>query len=357
MGKPPKKFSKPQKLISVSIKNVKIAFYVYPTAFQQPGGGEVQLLKTKEYLEKAGMNIKLFDPWKDHVSSFDIIHVFGSVKEALPMMEIAHAYGVKLVLSTICWYNWQAAWHTYPQFKKRALSVLRHAAKVFFPFIHSKRKRMMQIADALLPNSKSEAWQLKRFFGRKHGIYIIPNGVDKEFAEPQKVTRKVLVVCVGRIEPRKNQLKMIRALKGIGINLIFVGCSVTPHEDYYNQCREEGKEFLFLSHQNHEELKSIYASAKVFLLASHLETPGLAALEAGLAGANIVITQYGATQEYFEDMVYYVDPNNLQEIRHGVLDAIEAESNSLLKEHILKNYTWDKVAEKTIQAYEYVLME
>lgn len=72
---------------------MKVAFYVYPTAFQNPGGGEVQLLKTKEALEKLGVPIKLFDIWNDRLRDFDILHVFGSVKDALPMMEEAKRVG------------------------------------------------------------------------------------------------------------------------------------------------------------------------------------------------------------------------------------------------------------------------
>ena len=67
----------------------KVAFYVYPTAFQSQGGGEVQLMKTKAALEQLGVSVKLFDTWNDKLENFDILHVFGSVKDCLPMMEVA----------------------------------------------------------------------------------------------------------------------------------------------------------------------------------------------------------------------------------------------------------------------------
>ncbi len=143
---------------------MKIAFYVYPTAFQSPGGGEVLLLKTKEYLEKEGVSVKLFDPWNDKLTDFDIFHVFGSVKEALPMLELAHRLGVKTVLTTVCWYSWKSSWGTAGSLFARAGAVMRHAAKVFLPFVPSERKRMLEVSDCLIPNSMSEASQLRRFF-------------------------------------------------------------------------------------------------------------------------------------------------------------------------------------------------
>ena len=166
---------------------MRVLFYVYPTAFQSPGGGEVQLLQTKKHLEPLGVSVKLFDPWHDKLKDFDILHTFGSVKDCLPVMEAAHGQGVKNVLSTICWYSWRSAWHTYEEAKLRFLSVARHAAKTFFPFVPSQRKRMMEISDLLLPNSQTEADQLVSYFGvAKDKIISVPNGVDLSFADGKR---------------------------------------------------------------------------------------------------------------------------------------------------------------------------
>ncbi|MDD5226949.1 MAG: glycosyltransferase, partial [Candidatus Omnitrophica bacterium] len=225
---------------------MKVAFYVYPTAFQNPGGGEIQLLKTQQSLRDLGLEVKLFDPWQDKLESFDILHTFGSVKEALPMMEAAKRAGVKNVLSTICWYSWRSAWGNYGPLSTRLLAVLRHAAKVFFPFIPSARKQMMDVADVLMPNSESEAGQLKRFFRiPSKKIAVIPNAADPSFlvARPELFIEKYgirdFILCVGRIEPRKNQLGIIRALKNIMTPLVFVGDPLPDYPDYYQLCRNE----------------------------------------------------------------------------------------------------------------------
>ena len=46
----------------------------------------------------------------------------------------------------------------------------------------------------------------------------------------------------------------------------------------------------------------------MFALPSWFETPGLAALEAALAGCSVVITPFGSTREYFGDLVEYARP-------------------------------------------------
>lgn len=344
---------------------MKIAFYVYPTAFQNPGGGEVQLLKTKQYLEAEGLSVKLFDPWTDKLESFDILHTFGSVKDALPMMEAAKSAGIKNVLSTICWYSLRSAWGNYGSLKSRTIAALRHAAKVFCPFVPSARKRMMDIADVLIPNSESESNQLEHFFQvPSKKIRVIPNAVDAVFAgaKPDDFIKKFgfrdFVLCVGRIEPRKNQLGMIRALNGAQVPFVVIGDPVKHYPDYYQRCRQEaGSNIHFLGGLPHDSelLRSAYAACDTFLLASWLETPGLAALEAGLAGAKLVITREGAAREYFQDFALYVDPENPSDILAKTLDAVKRPKDALLQGHIRQNFLWENTAKKTLETYRNLL--
>jgi len=344
---------------------MKVAFYVYPVAFQSPGGGEILLLKTREYLEKEGLSVKLFDPWNDKLRDFDILHTFGSVKDSLRMMRTAAQLSVKNVLSTICWYSWKSAWGTYPSFSGRSISLVRQATKSFFPFMPSQRKEMMSCADILLPNSESEARQLKSFFKvSEEKIMMVPNAVDESFAKASpdafisKFGLKDFILCVGRIEPRKNQLNVIRALKGISQSVVIIGDYVPYYKAYYDQCRKEaGNKVHFLGGFSHESpmLASAYAACNTFLLATWLETPGLAALEAALAGAKVVITREGATREYFQKYVRYVSPDNLEEIRKEVQASYNSPLTLDLKNHIQSRFLWDRAAKLNIKAYERVL--
>ncbi len=341
---------------------MKIAFYVYPTAFQNIGGGEILLLKTKEHLEKLGVSVKLFDTWTDRLGDFDLLHVFGSVKDALPMMEEAKLAGIKIVLSTICWYSWKSAWGTYGSWVSRVAAVARHAAKVGLPFIPSERKRMMEIADILIPNSDMEARQLCRYFCvPKDKIRMIPNGTELCFAEAKpdafvaKYGLKDFVLCVGRIEPRKNQLNLVRALKGTKVQLVIIGKSVSPYKKYYEAClREAGPNVHFLGGLPHgsELLMSAYAACDTFVLPTWLETPGLAALEAGLAGAKVVITREGSTREYFEDLVEYVSPGDPGDIRRKIQKALQSSKTDALRQRIRSFYSWDLIAKQNLDVYK-----
>ena len=93
----------------------------------------------------------------------------------------------------------------------------------------------------------------------------------------------------------------------------------------------------------------------LFASRSNFETPGLVALEAGLAGCNIVITNQGSTKEYFRNHAFYVNPSSITDLKKQLKIAFEQPKSSELKKIILENYTWDKVAEETLRAYRQII--
>ncbi|MDP8299901.1 MAG: glycosyltransferase family 4 protein [Candidatus Tantalella remota] len=344
---------------------MKVAFYAYPSAFQNPGGGEIQLLKTMEYLRKAGVEVKKFDQWNDKLEDYDVLHVFGSVKMCVGLMNTARNKNVKVALSPIFWSSFKRALHESGSIRTKMELFLRHLAKMVFPKMPSGRRKTMTIADILFPNSEMEKEQLMRLFDiPEEKIYVVPNGVDARFkdADPKLFTDKYgikdFVLYSGRIEPRKNQLNFIRAMKRTGKPAVFIGDAVSDYKEYYSECRKEAPDNMhFLGRLEHDSdiLASAYAACDVFVLTSWFETPGLCALEAALAGAKVVITPEGSTREYFKDMVIYARPDDIEEISSSMEEAFGSAVTPELKEHVLENYIWDRVASRTKQGYEKIL--
>jgi glycosyltransferase involved in cell wall biosynthesis len=340
---------------------VKILFNVYPSAFQTPGGGEVQLMKTKEYLSRLGVDVGLFDQWKDSLEGCDIFHTFGSVKDSLSIQQAAKSSGAITALSTICWYDLRSAYYTYQDFRRRTLSLARHFAKLFVPLTPSMRKSLMHVSDILFPNSILEAQQLIRYFHiPKDRIFVVPNGVDERFlnADPTPFIKeyglKDFILFVGRIEPRKNQLTFVRAMQDTKQTIVFLGGALPDYEAYYAQCKKEASpNMYFLDAVGHNDplLASAYAACNTFVLPSWFETPGLSALEAAMAGAKVVITDGGCTSEYFGDRVHYVQPHDQRDIRRVTLEVFDQAKDNRLKEYVRREYSWTRVAEKTSEGY------
>lgn len=344
---------------------MKVLFFVYPWAMQSPGGGEIMLLKTKAALEKEGVYVKLFNQWEDKLNNYDILHVFGGVKDCLGVMLTAKAMGIKVALSPIYWSTFQRAFFEDANPRKKAEIILRHLAKVALPTMPSARRKMCLCADLLLPNSLLEAEQVSRLFSiSPKKMQVIPLGVDESFANSQKnifeekYGIRDFALSAGRIEPRKNQLNLIRALKNSGLTLVFIGNPVPEFKEYYQKCRKlADKNTYFIDRIEHNDplLASAYAACKVFVLQGWFETPGLAALEAGLAGAKLAVTKAGATKEYFGDYAEYFNPGSSQSIRKAVLAALKKPDNSGLAQQIKNHYLWKHTAQETIKAYKSLL--
>ncbi len=331
------------------------------TALDAPGGGEIQLLAMVKHLPEVGVNARLWRPWEDRLQDSDMIHVFGSLREHVPTVLAARARGVRVVVSPIAWYELASYWREPTGLPRRLAACGNHLMRSAFPGVGSWRRTLYHAADLLLPNSHAEAQQLVRCFGvPADRIRVVPNGAEEGFAnaDPTPFAKLVgerrFVLCCGRIEPRKNQLAVIRALDEADIPLVILGDPVPGHEHYYGACREAaGRHVRFVPRLDPHDplLSSAYAAAACVVLASWYETPGLVALEAGMSGVPLVVPDCGATREYFAGHAKYINGGDLPGIRRAVQGALLSPRDPALAEHIRRNFTWRIAAQLTCQTY------
>ena len=99
------------------------------------------------------------------------------------------------------------------------------------------------------------------------------------------------------------------------------------------------------------DMANAYAAARTHALVSFYETPGLASLEAVLAGATIVATDRGSPREYFGDSAFYCQPTDLGSIKAALSAAYAAKPDPALKQRVLSEYSWARTAAATIEGY------
>ena len=210
-------------------------------------------------------------------------------------------------------------------------------------------------AGMLLPNSESEYRRLVADFGIDKNYRVVPNGVNLEEFQPVEDQQRDIVLCVARIEGRKNQLNLIEALNGTGLSLYIVGRPADNQKDYYRKCRAAaGPNVRFTGYVSEEELKRLYHRCKVHALPSWFETTGLSSLEAAMMGSNVVVTDRGDVLDYFGDQAWYCDPADPASIRAAVVDAFSSPWRSELSKLICDKFNWAEAARATVQAYSYV---
>ncbi|MFQ3611730.1 MAG: glycosyltransferase family 4 protein [Fimbriimonadales bacterium] len=320
------------------------------------GGAEVQALQTASALQELGVPVEILHPFTREVG--DIVHAFSSYREYYSIQHYCKQRGKKFILSTIFYRDISSVAKRVRYYLDTKLTTSRKVRRT---------RSLFRNSDLLLPNSRTEAEQVHRLFRVPHSkISVVPNGVEARFAQAdpslfRKETgiKEPFVLNVGRIEQRKNQLRLIQALRGTKIPLVHIGHAVDS--DYQALCKEiAGDEVYFLPPIPHESplLASAYSACRVFALPSILETPGLSALEAGVAGARIVVTPYGGAREYFGDFAFYPNPTSVKDIREAILQAWEATIDTHAQsQYLLQNFEWKVVAQRTLECYHRVLAE
>src|SRR5690606_5225507 len=163
-------------------------------------------------------------------------------------------------------------------------------------------EKILSKTDLLLPNSISEYNRLKLKYKFNTDYMVVPNAVSKDFYKKINLSQKQeTVLCIARIELVKNQLNLIKAIRGTDIKLKLIGKPAPNHKKYYEECKRLATDnIIFLGQLDKGEVINELKQAKVHVLPSFFETTGLSSMEALALGCNIVITKKGDAKEYFD---------------------------------------------------------
>jgi glycosyltransferase involved in cell wall biosynthesis len=365
---------------------MKVLFQSRTTLFSAPGGDTVQLLKTREYLEKMGVEVDIAEELEPDVSAYDLVHVFNLMRaqEAWIQVRSAKRQGKPVALSTI--------YGLYTEYEQKARGglfglIARHSGPYMLEYLkiaarcvtsgelhkgalavlgqgyYRTLKKIVSRVDVFLPNSDSEMARVAREMKLVDPPYVaVPNAVDTEVFDYERVDATELegyegcLVCAARIEGRKSQLNLVRAMKDLPYRLLIIGKPSPNHMAYYEQVKAEaGDNVEFIGAVDHAELAKYYKVARASALISWMETPGLSSLEAAAMRCNLVITEKGDTRDYFGDFAAYCEPDDVSSIRNAVIRAMEQPFDEALRDHVLEHYTWDKTAQATLKGYEMAL--
>ena len=359
---------------------MRALWFVRKNLEQHSGGDTTQILRTQAALEQLGVQIERTSNTNTPLAGFDVVHLFhlDRLWEHLELHARLRRANIPVVLSTIYWpsdeFDRNARMGIAGMVARTCGSAFLQWLRVTGRFIvsrpvalltpwkltHSFRSRVCErlaSVAVLLPNSETERVEIEQRFGLRRPAIAVPNAVEAADFErpPDCAAERKGVLCVGRIEPRKNQLKLIEALRGSDVQLTLVGKAGRFSERYYNECRNlaaNNSNVRLIDQRSPSELARLYWSALAHACVSWYETPGLASLEAGLCGCRLVITDKGSTRDYFGGDADYCEPDSAESIRSAIENALQTPPSTSLAERIRHDYTWENAAKRTLEGYE-----
>ncbi|MCK4471392.1 MAG: glycosyltransferase family 4 protein [Anaerolineae bacterium] len=207
-------------------------------------------------------------------------------------------------------------------------------------------------------------------------IDVVYHGVDPAFhplpADEVTVFRQRrglperFVLCVGTLEPRKNQTRLVEAFARIHdgqVKLVLVGGKGWLYDELFTRVEALGlsKEIIFPGYVMNDELPLWYNAATILAYPSLYEGFGMPVLEAQACGTPVLTSNVSSLPEAAGDAASMVDPYDVE--------ALAAELDRLLTDKPLRHelrkrglahasqFTWPLMAQETADVYRRVLAE
>ncbi len=315
------------------------------------GGGEIQAERTREALLRLGVDVEQFAPTQRSLG--DVVHFFGNFDYYNDIAIHARRLGIPYLVSPIF-----VSPRTEGRLKFRAV---RQRTLGQFP---KASRELLKGAQALITLTEHEETSLAAYFGDGlPPIARIPNGVEERFAKGNAQAfrdrfgiHEPFAIHLGTIDRSKNQRGSIRACKGV-MPLVVIGRESDP--EYAQRARDAADSSVhFLGTFPHGDptIADALHAATVFILPSYRELFPLSALEATVAGCQLVLSNRWNGEEIWGDDAVFVDPDRHSDVRQAVKDGLSRDRPGPERtQRYLDRYSWDAVAAQIQDLYQRVL--
>jgi len=264
--------------------------------------------------------------------------------------------------------------------------ILYESNQEFFPVLHKNLLKFFvpfsaKRADRIISVSEFTKKEIVKYYRvPEEKITVIHEGASDKFANIKDKEsifsvikrygiKKKYILFVGRIEPRKNIIGLLKAFdyikkKGMkDICLVIVGNQdrIFQEKELFNRIKdmELSSDIIFTGGVSEDDLPVLYNGAEVLVYPAFAEGFGLPVLEAMACGTPVITSDTTSLPEVTGDAAILINPNSYEEIG-GSLEK-------LLNNHVLRKelsekgleraqkFSWTEAAKKTIEVYKEVL--
>jgi glycosyltransferase involved in cell wall biosynthesis len=174
------------------------------------------------------------------------------------------------------------------------------------------------------------------------------------------------VLAVGNLQPRKNLLRLVKAFAAVcrqrpEAQLAIVGKAQWQSSAIYKAVQDLGLErsVIFTGYVPDDMLVQLYNAAKLFVYPSIYEGFGLPILEAMACGTPVITSTTSSMPEVAGQAALLVDPYLEEQMAQAISKVLDdvglASSLSRAGLHRAQQFSWDRTAKQTLEAYRAVL--
>jgi glycosyltransferase involved in cell wall biosynthesis len=185
--------------------------------------------------------------------------------------------------------------------------------------------------------------------------------LQRKYALPEQ-----FILYVGTIEPRKNLIRIVQAIKylrqrKIKTKLVIAGPDgwmINASLKHEIEVHGLQSDIHFLGYVPQEDLPGLYSLATVFAFPSLHEGFGLPLLEAMACETAVLTSQNSAMSEVCADAAYLVNPHSEMDIADGLANLLT--DSDLRKQYETRgarraqHFSWQRVAKETASLYQMV---
>ncbi len=356
---------------------MKVAFISRSTLYTVRGGDTTQVDQTALHLRKLEVNVDIMLS-SDIINyeEYDLLHFFNLIRPSDILLHMKRS-GKPFVVSPIYvdYSNYDKhdrkgltsiAAHLLGKFGTEYMKTLLRLFKgqdslssISYLLGHKRAmKRVLKESTLLLPNSENEARRIQLDLGNKFNYAVVPNAIDTElFKIHDEIDRQPnRVICVGQIEGRKNQHRLIEATRNLDLELVIIGRPSPNNLAYFENCKKIAHERVqFIDFLSQNELVEWYNSSAIHALPSWFETTGLTSLEAAACGCRLLVSESGDTMDYFDGGAEFCKASSTESIKSAIERSFLNDSRAKMQSRIESEYNWKITAKKTLDAYNEIL--
>jgi glycosyltransferase involved in cell wall biosynthesis len=262
------------------------------------------------------------------------------------------------------------------------ISFLEHPE--YFPWYRAQqlrftvRRTIQRAAKVITPSEFSRKRLLEAYQPDPAKVSVVPIAMSPtfrpqahesafRFAKDKFNIRSPFVLTVGDLQPRKNQIGLIRAFEELisahpqlPHQLVIVGKKTWFADRIMDAAKSSrvADRIVFPGFVNDDDLLQIYNACDLMVFPSFYEGFGLPILEAMACGRAVACSNTSSMPEVANAAALLFDPGNLAEIVRAMRDVLLDPELRIRMErlglHRASLFTWERTAQRTLELYHEV---